>query len=397
MTLKRTDNRQDSDDEARQVVAEHGEAAFEFLSEEAVADLNPRQRAEYALHRRRFIAWMRTCGKDPKAGDPLSETCIENYARRLHQMHRWLWSRSDRCSVRIDRGQADTIVEALHEDDLRRQDGTGYAASSKRKFVNVLEKWFDYLTHAYGAEPWEPPVTFTDNAPTNAADYFTKAERTRLYETALTYKTPPAYDNLTPAERDRWKAYLAQRLGKPKAEVRPADFEERRTSWKIPSLIGATLDGGLRPIEINRMRMGWLHLDKGAIWVPKEFAAKSGESWEITLRERTVLALRRWMQQRAAKERYDGRDEVWLTRNGHPYTSKTLNYLLDNLLEAAGISQENRNLIWYSFRKSTGQYVHSVSDDLTTAAILRSTQENVRNYAGPTHEEKRAILERIDD
>lgn len=385
-------------DEAGQaLVGERRKAEFEFLSAEAVADLNPRQRAEYALHRQRFIEWMRRCGKDPEAGEPLSETCIENYARRLHQMQHWLWSRSDRFSVRIGAGQADEVVEALRDDELRRQDGTAYAASSKRKFVNVLEKWFDYRHHEHGAEPWSPPVQFTDNTPENEADYFTKEERTVLYEAALTYKTPPAYDNMTPEERDRWKAYLAQRLGKPKADVRPADFEERRTSWKVPSLIGATLDGGLRPVEINRIRIGWLRLDKGVIRIPKEFAAKSRDSWEVTLRERTVLALRRWMAQRAAKAKYDGSDAVWLTRNGNPYTSKTLNYLLDNLLREAGISQENRKLVWYSFRKSTGQYVHSVSDDLTTAEFLRSTQKNVRNYAGPTHEEKRAILERIDD
>lgn len=394
MSLHRTD---DATREKRHVYSGSGESGFEFLSEDAVADLNPRQRAEYALHRRRFIAWMRTCGKDPEGGTPLSETSIANYARRLHQIYRSLWTRSNRFPVRIDHGEADAFVEALHADEIVRQDGNAYAGSSKRKFLNVLEKWFEYRENAYGSEPWSPPVTFTDNIPNNEADYFTKEERKLIYETALTYRTPPAYDNITPAERERWKAYLAQRLGKSKGSVRPSDFRELRTSWKIPSLIGAALDGGLRPIEINRMKTEWLRLDKGDIRIPKESAAKNRETWEVTLRERTALALQRWMKQRANKEKYDGRDAVWLTQKGNPYTSKTLNYLLDNLLREAGISQENRKLVWYSFRKSTGQYVHSVSDDLTTAEFLRSTPENVQNYAGPTHEEKRAILERIDD
>ncbi len=372
------------------------EAEFEFLSPDAVADLNPRQQIDYALKRRGFIEWMRTCGKDPQSGEPLSKTTVENYARRLHQIHRWLWTRLEWFPSHIEKEQADEFIEALNEDELRRDDGDPYSESSKRKFSDVLVKWFEFRSHQYGADDWTPPIDFTDDVPVDAADPFLKDERARIYDAALTYKTPPAYDNLSPVERDRWKAYLAQRLGKPKADVRPADFAELRTSWKLPSLVGPTLDGALRPIEINRMKTNWLRLDKGTIQIPKDRAAKNRNNWEITLRERSVIGLRQWMNQRANKEKYDGRDAIWLTQKGNPYTSKTLNYLLENLLTDAGISQQNRKLVWYSFRKSTAEYVHSESDDLTTANFLRSTPENVQNYAGPTHEEKREILNRID-
>jgi site-specific recombinase XerD len=378
------------------VIAVRLRGSFEFLSQDAVADLNPRQQAEYAHHRKPFIEWMRTCGKDPDRGVPLSASCVHNYARRLHQLHQWLWEQSDRRPLSIGSTQADRLIAALENDEFQQRDGSPYSASSKRKFMDVLQKWFAYRHHEYGDDPWEPPIRFTDNTPELQADPFTKDERSRLYEAALTYKTPPAYDNLTPEERDRWKAYLAQRLGKSKDEVEPADFAERRHSWKIPSLIGAALDAGLRPVEVHRLQVDWLRLDKGTIHIPKESAAKNDEHWEVTLRERTVRALDRWLSQRATKTKYDDSDAVWLNQNGNRYDSKSLNYLLDNLLEAANISQDNRRLVWYSIRKSTGQYVYNNSDDLMTANVLRCTQENVQHYAEPPHEEKRSVLDQID-
>jgi len=86
-----------------------------------------------------------------------------------------------------------------------------------------------------------------------------------------------------------------------------------------------------------------------------------------------------------------------LNQKGNPYSSKNLNYLLNQLLERAGIEAGNRKLVWYSFRKSTATYVQSEADDITTADVLRSTPENVKNYATPTPEEKRDILERINE
>jgi site-specific recombinase XerD len=394
ITDERQDENPDESDTNDSVVMT--EAEFEYLSDAAVKDLNPRQEIEYALYRRGFIDWMRERGKHPKKRQGLSESCIENYARRQHQIWRWIWSQIDRFSAKITHDQANLFIRALEVDKILRDDGQKYSSTSKRKFSNVLSKWFEYRHDKHGAETWTPPVEFSDNEPENPADFFTKKERSKIYNAALEYKSPPPYDNVSPEERDRWKAYIAQRLGKPKEAVRPADLEELRSSWKIPSIVGCTLDGALRPIEINRSKMGWLVLQKGTMQIPESLAAKSRENWEVTLRERTVQALRRWKKQRKNKEKYDDSDAIWLNKKGNPYTSKNLNYLLDQLLETAGISEENRKIVWYSFRKSTATYVQSESDDITTADVLRSTPQNVKNYADPIPEDKRDILENID-
>jgi|APHM01.1.fsa_nt_gi Phage integrase family. len=376
------------------------EPTYEYLSDQAVAMLTHAQQVEYALYRAGFIDWMRECGKEPDKGIGLSESSVENYARRHHQLMQWLWELTDYVTATPKQHHADALIIALDDNTITQQNGSNYSGSSKRKFSNVLEKWFAYRQYAYGADPWEPAVELTDDPPEQSADYFVRGERARLWDAAKTYNTPPTYDSLSPEERDRWKAYIAQLLGKSKEDVMPADFRKLRTSWKYPSLVGATLDGALRPIGINRLRVQWLHLDAGRIIIPPEHTAKSTEGdgkHKIALRDRTILALSRWLAQRENKTKYDDSDRVWLTRKGNPYTSKTLNYLLDNLLEEAGIEQDGRKLVWYSFRKSTGQYVEEESDDLTTAAILRTTQENVKNYSDPTHETKRDILERIDE
>jgi site-specific recombinase XerC len=139
-----------------------------------------------------------------------------------------------------------------------------------------------------------------------------------------------------------------------------------------------------------------LQLLIGELKIPRYQAAKTRQVWDVTLRDQTTLALEEWLEQRAANEDYDDSAAVWLNRHGNRYSSRNLNDLLDNLLEAADIDQDNRKLTWYSFRKSTGQYVQSAADDLTAAAVLRSQPENVKHYATPTPEDRRRILDRLD-
>ena len=140
----------ESDDSDGSVVMK--EAEFEFLSDAAVQDLNPRQEIEYALYRRGFIDWMRERGKQPKRRDGLSESCIENYARWQHQIWHWIWSQIDRFVAKPSHDQADMFVEALAADMILRHDGQEYASTSKRKFNDVLRKWFEYRHNKHGAD-----------------------------------------------------------------------------------------------------------------------------------------------------------------------------------------------------------------------------------------------------
>jgi len=60
------------------------------------------------------------------------------------------------------------------------------------------------------------------------------------------------------------------------------------------------------------------------------------------------------MEERENYEKYRGSDKLWLTKYGNPYSSGSLNTLLEKLCEEAGISTENRDVSWYSIRHSVG-------------------------------------------
>lgn len=117
-------------------------------------------------------------------------------------------------------------------------------------------------------------------------------------------------------------------------EVSPADWERVSTSWKVPSLVWTALDCGLRPIEVERSHEGWIRLEKGVLHIPKREASKNRDNWESALQQRTVEALDRWLDERDNYGKYDGSDAIWLNRQSNPYTSRTLNDLLDKLVQS---------------------------------------------------------------
>jgi hypothetical protein len=102
----------------------------------------------------------------------------------------------------------------------------------------------------------------------------TREERGAICDAALEYGSIPSYNNLSPAERDRRKRYLAQCFEKPKSEVTPDDWE-RAHGWKIPSLVWTSLDAGFRPVEVKRSDVSWLDLDNSVLRIPKDDNAKN--------------------------------------------------------------------------------------------------------------------------
>jgi integrase len=144
------------------------------------------------------------------------------------------------------------------------------------------------------------------------------------------------------------------------------------------------------------MNTGWLRLEKGVIAVPPKKTVKDGESTEIALTERTVNALRRWLEERENYAKYDDTDAVWLNRKKNRYNSDTLNYLLDKLCDEAGITQENRNISWYSIRRSVGTYLISEGSLAEAQTQLRhKNPESTMRYAESTPEERRNTLDKI--
>jgi integrase len=264
-----------------------------------------------------------------------------------------------------------------------------------RKTRDALVNFFQWQACERGGEPWDPDIDI-DESRGDRPDPFSKQERELLRTTALEYDSIPGYNDLSPEERSRWKAHLAQKLGKPKAEVTPDDWQRASQSWKVPSLIMAALDAGLRPIEIERSTVDWLRLDKQVLHIPKEHAAKNRDHWEPALTDRTCGALERWLRERETRRKYDDSDAIWLTRQGNPYSSSSLNYLLERLLEEMDIQTENRRLCWYSIRHSTGMYL-ATDGDLSEAReqLRHSNPETTMQYARPPPEERRDTLDGI--
>lgn len=357
--------------------------------------LNYRQLVDYDEHRKSLITWLSTQGKEPEKNKGYAPSTVTNYAHRLDKFYRWVWERSGRYTTQITHAHADNYMELFAIDELRKENGSPYSGNHKRKTGNAIERLFEWRTHELGGEPWSPDVKFAEKTH-NQADAFTKAERQKLREAALEYDSIPKYNDLSTEERDRWKSHLAQKLGKPKTEIAPSDWDRMNRSWKIPSLTYTSLDVGFRPVGVHRAETGWLRLEKGVMLVPAEDAIKDGEEYEVALTDSTVTILERWLEERANYPKYDDTDAIWLNRKGNRYTSDTLNYLLDNLCDAAEINRENRNISWYSIRHSVGTYLADEGGLSEAQTQLRhQSPRTTMKYANPSPEKRRKTLDNI--
>ncbi|XGI83062.1 tyrosine-type recombinase/integrase [Halorutilales archaeon Cl-col2-1] len=364
-----------------------------YLSESMGERLSDKKQMLQAQEHKEFVNWCLEKGKYPESHTGLAESTTDNYLSRLDQIKRWIWDNYG--YGRITHDHAEAYLQGLMQDTILDDSGDIYSGSNKRKLVNTLQKYFSWRADQKGGDKWTPQYNFDESAG-KQADSFTREERRQIRDVALEYDTIPQYHSVSPDERDRWQAYLAQRLEKPKTEVTPADWDRVRDSWKISSLVWVSLDAGLRPIEVERASLDWIRLEKSTLYIPKDDAAKNRESWEVSLTEKSTDALRHWLEQRQNKSKYDGRNEIWLTREANPYKSKSLGRLIRDICDEAGIPTENRKITWYSIR-------HSVGDHMTTEGGIEQTKEQLRHkniettikYTNPTPEERRDTLDRI--
>jgi site-specific recombinase XerD len=368
---------------------------FENVPEPSQKYLNQRQALDYEEHRSDLIEWLQNEGKNPRKYEGYSEEGAENYARRIDQFYRWVWQEYDGYTTAITHEQADEFVDQLAADEVTTHRGEPYCDASKRKWVNAIETLFRWRDQTRGGEEWEPEIEFSDGSHSQP-DAFTRDERAALREAVLEYESIPQYDYLSPEERDRWRGYLAQKLGKPKDEVVPDDWNRVNRSWKIPSLIHVSLDAGLRPCEVEEVKTSWLRLQKGELHIPKEESSKNRDEWEVTLNTKTVKIVERWLEQRENKTKYDDTELLWLNRKGNPYNSATLNPLLRDLMEETGIDQTNRKLTWYSIRHSLGTHMTEEGNLAQTKAQLRhKSLDSTLQYTDPSNETVRDTLDNI--
>lgn len=324
------------------------------VTEPSAVFLNQRQLLDYRSQREECLEWLLVFGKKPEKAEGYAFETVRQRAYRMDQFYRWVWEQEDGYVTKVTHDHADAW---LHH--LARRDYSNVHKSNCQKAVQMLFKW---RQHEHGITEWTPQITFsTGESASNPRDYLTEAERSKIREAALEYGSVPSYSDLSPMQRDRWKAHLAQRFEKPKSDVTPADWD-RANGWKIPSLVWTSLDAGLRPIEVERARAGWVDVENGVLRIPKEESSKNYDNWVVSLQRRTVKMLDRWLDQRETYPKYDDSESLWLTREANPYQSSSLQYVLTRLCEIADIATEERQMSWYALRHSTGTYLTREED-----------------------------------
>ena len=352
--------------------------------------LNNLQLSDYRDHRRRVLAWLWNEGKSPSEGTGYSESVVENTAYRLSKIYRWVWEQQGYTS-RLTHDHADEYIEKLRTTD--------YTNQNKNQYVKALKRYFAWRSHEVGADEWEPEETYTPTQATHhSRDYLTLDERGMIRNAALEYSSLPAYNGVSPEERDRLKAYLAQRLEKPKRDLTVEDWENA-SGWKVPSMVATSLDAGLRPVEVERSKVYWIDTQNSVLRIPKEEDSKGtdgGENWIVSLRDDTSNYLERWLDERDSRPKYDGRDEVWLTSQSNPYGSSALNWLLGQLCDETGIRTENRDISWYSIRHSTGTYMAREEGLAAAQEQLRHrSEQTTMRYDQAPPEDRRDALDRM--
>jgi integrase len=351
---------------------------------------NERQRAIFRQKLEQFEEYLQTEAKNPRKEIGYAETSVPPRIDRVLTIVEWVWSNSG-FTTELTTDQADTAMEALEVDQITRKDGDPLSGGSKRKIADALVNWF-----AFHGIDWESPISFKErNGSSDNSDPFTRFEARKLWETALEYKSIPSYNNLSPEDRDRWRKHLAQELGKPAEEVLPEDWDRVNRDWKIPSIVRTSRGSAWRPAAIGRMEVDWYYPELEKIIVPAEHAVKNNKEWEQVLSDEEIMAIDKWLEQRSNREKYDNESKMWLTRESTPYCSDSLNKLLSNLLEAAGINTRGRKLTWYSWRHYVGTYTYDEYKDLKVVAErLRQQSESAASvYVHPTDELKKEVSE----
>lgn len=347
--------------------------------------LNERQKVDYADHRADLIRWMLNIGKNPERAEGYAHDTVRRRACDIDVFYRHVWTEyADGYTTSVTQGHADSYMQ-----ELAYSDHSDTHRANIQKSIKCYWRW-------RGTE-WDPEITFSGNknSTTQPRDYLTREERGRLREASLEYGTVPNYNSLSPDERAEWKRHLAVRFRKPMNEVGPDDFE-RANGFKVPSMVYASLDGALRPVEVGRARVSWVDAENAVLRIPKDDSAKGRENWTVSIRDKTADMLARWIDERGCYPKYDDTDRLWLTRESKAYSSRSLKYLLTNLCNVAGIDTENRSLAWYAIRHSTGTYMAQERGLAAAASQLRhKSVTTTRKYDAAPVDDRRDALDNM--
>jgi integrase len=331
---------------------------------EQLSKISPRHVNDYEDFKTSYVGWFYNVGKNPNKHTGYSENTVEQISMKTDQMFRYFWKVNNGYVTVLDQQDADELMKSVERGD--------WGNANILTFKKTVKRYFKWLKHRKDTDhtDWDCPIEVSEKERTNR-DYFRRHEFDQLYVATLDHGSVKNYGECTPEERDSFKSVLAQRFEMPKKEVSRDEFS-RANSWKIPSLIATALDVGLRPVEIGDATLSWINLADQSLDIPSQEATKSDNDWKCSLSEKTSRVLERWLNEREAYEKYDGEDKVWLNRIGNPYTSSSLNYLLDQLIEEGEVDPMGRDLTWYSIR-------HGVASSWANEYGIQHAQEQLRH------------------
>ncbi len=359
------------------------------VTEPTVDSLGEREKVDYRAFKEEFISWLQSMGKDPSHGEGYARETVRQTSVRTDRFMRFLWSDSGYTTA-PDAGDASEYMRSCVMSD---EDYSKNYLANEQKAVKRLFKWMN-AERGMNIE-WNPELSFSSQSGVNPRDFLTREERTAIRNAALEYGSVPAYGGLDADEREEWKTELSQRFDKPKAAISSEDFK-RANGWKIPSLVWTSLDTGLRPVEVERSRIGWVDVANRVLRIPEAESSKNSDNWVVSLTDRTAEALDRWLEERELYDVYDGSDAIWLTREANPYSSNSLAYLLKSLFDVAGIERSEREVSWYMIRHSVGTYMAREEGLAAAKAQLRHRSETTTmKYDQTPAEDRREALSRM--
>jgi integrase len=214
--------------------------------------------------------------------------------------------------------------------------GDRHYCEGRGKTEEAIARYYRYLEANHPDCEWEYDQRFNSSGDDSPRDYLTRRERRRVREAALATE-----------------------------------------SWRETTIVLTSLDAALRPIEASRARPEWIDVDNQLLRIPREDSSKNTDNWRTSLTSRTADALKHWLKERADNSAYDDSERLWLTREGTPYSSRSLARLLRRLCDDAGIEAGGRSLTLYSIRHSTGTYMTAERD-------LKAAKDQLRHKSAKT-------------
>ncbi|MFC7187523.1 tyrosine-type recombinase/integrase [Halorubrum yunnanense] len=324
--------------------------SINLVPEQNYKHLNEKQLVDYVEHRRRFVKWLREQGKHPEKREGYSDYTAYETSYKAARFDRWVWVEEERYTIPPTTSHADRYVA----DVVALRDVSN---ATKGKTEEALIRYLRWISETSHAPQWDHEQLFQSGGQDAPRDYLTRRERRLVREQAL---------------------------------------ESDDDGWKIATIVMTSLDAGLRPVEVGRARTEWVDIVNKLLRIPRGDSSKNKDNWRVSITERTATGLKHWLEERNNTDMYDGRDELWLTREATRYNSRALSRLLSRLCDDADIDTGGRSLTWYSIRHSTGTYMsHERGLKAAKSQLRHKSSHTTMKYDQVPVSDRRDALERM--